>query len=385
MEENLDHTNARILIVDDNPKNLQVLGGSLRSNNYDVEFSTSGKGALEWLNNEEFDLILLDVMMPEMDGFETCTKIRSELNNKEVPIIFLTAKTDRESILNAFQVGAQDFITKPFDSKELLARVETHLELKFARQKLKNLNENLEQKVAERTLQLNIANKELADLDRVKGEFLNMLSHEIRTPLNGIKGSLQLLKVRIDNEELVQLIDILDSSVTRLEDFSYTALLITRLKSKKFNIENSLINLRNETDFALLPINAMLTQKEIQINTDDLLIDLLFETDKDLFHELLKRIFDNAVRYSPDGGIVRVISDEDDEKITIKIVDNGNGFPSKILTNKLKLFNPGETHVNKNMGLNLYLSSLIMNYLGGTMDIANNPEKGACVVLTFIK
>lgn len=218
---------GRILIVDDNPKNLQVLGSTLQVQQYDVEFSTSGSGAVSWLENENFDLILLDVMMPEMDGFETCLKIRENLKNNDIPIIFLTAKTDKESIINGFKAGAQDYITKPFDSEELLARVSTHIELKLARQVLKDVNELLDEKVAERTTQLNEANKELAELDAVKGEFLRMLSHEIRTPLNGIKGSLQLLKLRIENEELIQLINILDSSVDRLENFSYSALLIT--------------------------------------------------------------------------------------------------------------------------------------------------------------
>ena len=144
---------ASIIIVDDNPSNLQMLGKTLRTENYHVEFAIDGKTALEWINNREFDLILLDIMMPEMDGFEVCSIIRSETKYNDTPIIFLTAETGKESVLKGFEIGAQDFITKPFDSRELLARVRTHLEIKHNREQLQILNKHLEDKVRERTTQ----------------------------------------------------------------------------------------------------------------------------------------------------------------------------------------------------------------------------------------
>lgn len=383
MTENMETRDARILIVDDNPKNLQVLGGALRSENYEVEFATSGSGAISWLDKESFDLILLDVMMPEMDGFETCSRIRDGLNLLDIPIIFLTAKTDNESILKGFKVGAQDYITKPFDSLELLARVSTHLELRFARENLKDVNKYLEKLVDERTQKLNKANKELSQLDTIKGEFLNMLSHEIRTPLNGIKGSLQLLKVRIDSEDLIQLIDILDSSVVRLEKFSYTALLITRLQSGKYKSEENVVCIKDELDFSLLPLNKELSKKKLTINVDGLDMSLTLTTDKDLLHELMKRVIDNAVKYSPDNTTVSIAASNSNGKVAIEIIDEGNGFPEKILSSNIKLFNPGEMHVNKNMGLNLYLCSLIVKTLGGEMIIGNKDEGGAIVKMQF--
>jgi CheY-like chemotaxis protein len=131
-----------ILIVDDNPKNLQVLGNYLQLEGYLVEFAMNGETAVDWTRKTEFDLILLDIMMPGMDGFEVCKIIKSDPLNHKTPIIFLTAKVDTESIVNAFDLGAVDYIIKPFNQKELIARVKTQIEIKRGRDEIaKNLKE----------------------------------------------------------------------------------------------------------------------------------------------------------------------------------------------------------------------------------------------------
>jgi len=139
---------ATILIVDDNQQNLHVLGSHLESKGYDVVASTNGNDALEFTKTEEVDLILLDIMMPEMDGYEVCSRLKENENTKDIPIIFLTAKKDIEDIVKGFKIGGVDFITKPFSQAELIARVNTHIELKFLRDRLvfenKKLYRNLE-------------------------------------------------------------------------------------------------------------------------------------------------------------------------------------------------------------------------------------------------
>jgi phosphoserine phosphatase RsbU/P len=131
-----------ILIVDDNPKNLQILGNYLRKELYKVEFALDGKSALDWIGRTEFDLILLDIMMPGMDGFEVCRIIKSDTLRQKIPIIFLTAKVDTESIVYGFDLGAVDYVIKPFNQKELIARVKTQIEIKRSRDEIaKNLEE----------------------------------------------------------------------------------------------------------------------------------------------------------------------------------------------------------------------------------------------------
>ena len=135
-------TEPLILIVDDNPKNLQILGNYLRNEGFKVEFALDGMSALDWVKRTEFDLILLDIMMPGMDGFEVCRTIKSNPERQKIPVIFLTAKTDTESIIKGFDQGAVDYVVKPFNRKELIARVKTHIEIKSSRDEIaKNLKE----------------------------------------------------------------------------------------------------------------------------------------------------------------------------------------------------------------------------------------------------
>ena len=135
--------NYKILMVDDSPKNIQVVANFLQNEGYDLSFATDGKEALQILSKVDFDLILLDVVMPEIDGFEVCRKITSNEKHKNIPVLFLTVKTDPESIIKGFESGGVDFITKPFNPYELLARIKTHLRLKSIQTKFRENNEKL--------------------------------------------------------------------------------------------------------------------------------------------------------------------------------------------------------------------------------------------------
>ncbi|MBU2554087.1 MAG: response regulator, partial [Bacteroidetes bacterium] len=123
----------KILIVDDISKNIQILGNILSQKAYDVAYAQSGIEALKLCDKQAFDLILLDIMMPGMDGYEVCEKLKKQKHTKDIPVIFLTAKAEMDSIIKGFEVGGQEYITKPFNSSELLARVQTHLLLQRQR------------------------------------------------------------------------------------------------------------------------------------------------------------------------------------------------------------------------------------------------------------
>ncbi|RLD61247.1 MAG: hypothetical protein DRI95_14465 [Bacteroidetes bacterium] len=128
---------AKILIVDDILQNIQIIGKILSDTNYNVSYATNGVSTFEKVNNINFDLILLDIMMPEMDGFEVCRLLKQNEKSKDIPVIFLTAKTDEKSIIQGFLAGGQDYVRKPFQSQDLLARIKTHLKLKSQSDKLK--------------------------------------------------------------------------------------------------------------------------------------------------------------------------------------------------------------------------------------------------------
>ena len=132
-----------VLIVDDISKNIQILGNILRAEGYVLAFAVSGEQALEMMGADRYDLVLLDVMMPGLDGFEVCRRLKTSTESRDIPIIFLTAKTEQEDIITGFHLGAVDYVTKPFNAVELLARVRTHLALKRSREQIEQKNSSL--------------------------------------------------------------------------------------------------------------------------------------------------------------------------------------------------------------------------------------------------
>jgi two-component system, sensor histidine kinase and response regulator len=388
--KSLPLTGTSILIVDDNPQNLQVLGRLLQERNCEIEFATNGIAALDWLDSRKFDLVLLDINMPEMDGYQVCKKVRSQKRFDNIPVIFLSADNDRESILKGFEMGGQDFVTKPFDSRELIIRVKTHIDLKNSLENLEKLNRSLEEKVNERTLQLSVANENLAkmnlkltELDNAKAEFLNLISHEIRTPLNGIILPVELLKDTGSPSEIKDLIEILDSSVKRLEKFSLNALLITRLKTRSSEIRKELINVE-------AVIAEAIEQEQPSTLVKNLTIKYLqnpgvngINGDPELVRKCILNILDNAITFSPPDGIIEILIIREDQYVIVEIRDNGDGMPAEIIEKGAELFSRGREYNDKSTGIGLPLAKLIMEAHDGTIELKNIPGAGACIILKF--
>jgi len=133
----------KILIVDDVPKNIELAANILQTKNYNITFAKSGSIALEKVKSIDFDLILLDVMMPEMDGFEVCKILKEDDATKDIPVIFLTARSETENVVKGFELGAVDYVTKPFQTEELLARVKTHVDIREKLEEKKAIEKQL--------------------------------------------------------------------------------------------------------------------------------------------------------------------------------------------------------------------------------------------------
>lgn len=387
-----DIKDSTILILDDNPENIQVLGKHLKAEGFNVEFAIEGRSALDWISKETVDLVLLDIKMPGMNGYEVCEEIRSNPDLKNLPVIFITAEYGRESIIKGFDAGAQDYVTKPFDSRELIVRVRTHLKLKKSLEELETLNQSLEQKVIERTNQLSAANErlesinqELAKLDKAKTDFLKLISHEIRTPLNGIIGPLQLIKERGSYDEIAVLISILDKSVMRLEKFSYNALLITNLRLSDRSYKKTDIQLKKT-------LQELLRDFESEISEKELLVDMKIEPENISFpgnYELFKRCFfnliDNAVKFSPRNSHIGISLFENEYCVCCEFRDHGKGFPQKIIDEPFEPFVNDERLADNSIGIGLPVVKMIMDVIEGNITLSNHPDGGAVVKLIFNK
>ncbi len=171
-----------ILIVDDIPKNIELAANILQAKNYNITFATSGAAALEKVKSIDFDLILLDVMMPEMDGFEVCKHLKDDPKTKEIPVIFLTAKSETENVVKGFELGAVDYVTKPFSTEELLARVKTHIDIRRKFEEKAQLEKQLLDGVSGEHSSREQLEKELADRKKELSDVT--LFYELRSQLD---------------------------------------------------------------------------------------------------------------------------------------------------------------------------------------------------------
>jgi DNA-binding response OmpR family regulator len=177
---------STIMIVDDTPANLKLLLELLREKGHRVVAFPSGAQALIAAAANPPDLILLDIWMPEMDGFEVCRRLKANEVLRDIPVLFLSALIETADKVRAFALGGADYVTKPFQPEEVHARVLTHLQNRSLQRQLRRHNDELEQLVAERNAELAQAHQRLQELSRLKDDFLRMISHEIRTPANGV-------------------------------------------------------------------------------------------------------------------------------------------------------------------------------------------------------
>ena len=383
---------SKVLVVDDNPKNIQVIANILTNEHYSVGYATNGQMALNTLHNAtDYDLVLLDIDMPVMNGLEACRQIKEDPRLKNIPIIFLTAYTDTEKIVAGFEAGAQDYVTKPFNSLELLARVKTHIDLKKSREILLDVNLYLEEQVVLRTQELAIANEkldkantQLEQLDQAKTEFIHILSHEIRTPLNGIIGSVSLLKLDNETEKNTMLLDILDRSVKRLEHFSYQTLNISTLRTHGAKaLSLGKVNMTNLLTKSITDLTELASSQKISFQTDIRADFSQMEADECFIQKLFHILLTNAIKHTPENTKVRIETENLNDKLIVWIRDSGPGFSDELKESCFTPFGTGAKHVNQNMGLDLYFAKLVMEAHSGDIEVGNNPHGGGFIRLTF--
>ena len=384
--------NAMILIVDDIESNIDILEDLLEESGYtNFQSTTDPRLVVGLFKSLNPDLILLDLMMPYLSGFDVMQQLEP-LIPKEVyfPILVLTADINSETKLQALSGGAKDFLSKPFDLYEVRLRINNLLKTRYLYQQLENQNQILDEKVKERTFDLEQANlilyranQELEVLDKAKSDFLKMINHEIRTPLNGILGFTGILKNEMESPELLEYLEYLEYSAKRLEAFSYQALLITELRTKKWEIKPQVVPLDDLVNTTKKRLQDKIQAKGITVLLlTDHIIDQI-KGDWELLQICFDQLVDNSIKYSADNEVVAVKVFSENQSTICEFIDNGSGFATEILNNPYRLFVIGDRHVDQNTGLNLALIKLIMDAHDGNIVIQNNQTNGATVKLTF--
>jgi two-component system sensor histidine kinase/response regulator len=375
-----------ILIVDDNIENIQIIGQILMEQNYNLSFATSGIEALHMLmdKNSKYDLLLLDIVMPGQDGFSVCRKIKSVPALQQLPVVFLSAKADSQSVLTGLELGANDYIFKPFNSRELLLRVKTQIDLKKQREALERLNQSLEEAVTQRTAMLQQAHKKLEKLDQAKSNFLRLISHELRTPLNIISGFTEILDDALKNTNLIDSLAELKASTNRLISLSETALLLTELELEKYTPEFLLIDLK-----AICQANARRYQNSFKGEHLEFHFNFPHSNSKvrgdyNLIDNIIGKITENAIKACGERCEISYQLQKHGEKTILEINDDGTGFDKKNLEQIFEMFAKKGPNLQYNgFGLGLSTVKLVMDLHHGKVWVGNNEKGGASVRLEF--
>lgn len=371
----------KILIVDDVPHNIQVLANILKEAGYQLGFAKDGKAALTHMESAKFDLILLDIMMPGIDGYEVCTKLKKDRRTRDIPVIFITALHGTESKTKGFELGAVDYITKPFDAQEVLARVKTHLIIRDYATKL-------EQMIEERTRQLIHADR-LATM----GTFSAAIIHEINSPLSYIMGNTKLLELFWNNarpilerhaEEdktggLLKDVVEVDEWLKYLQDgCNRISRLAKSLKSysRQSDAQKEQIPVLDIINDALYLVSHKLKIHGVMVNmTVSPNLKIYCEPQK--ISQVFVNLIDNACdAMSDQKGRITIDSDSLNDHISIRIRDNGPGISEGIAD---KIFEPFFTTKRKDCGtgLGLFIVSTIIKEHGGKISLSPFNGKGA--------
>lgn len=288
---------STILIVDDVAENLIVMGEILSQ--YNIKIAKDGEKALSIVKeSRDISLIILDIMMPGIDGFETCRRLKKDPSTFDIPVIFMTSLSDTEDIVKGFELGAVDYVTKPIKGKELLARVNTHLTLSLLQREMKLINKLLEAKVVERTAELQAAKEKAEESSKLKSHFLSLMSHEFRTPLNGILGYAELLMLELTNEEWKEFAEGIYNSGRRLTETLNSILNLARFESDQKEIIPASFNVIDRLNQLLQSYHLMAKQKDVTLKVNSNIAEIDFKTDKTIFDICINSLLSNAVKYT---------------------------------------------------------------------------------------
>ncbi len=383
--ENNDNalSGMKILMVDDNPGNLDILMDMLKGEGYQISVATSGEMALKAVDHQLPDLILLDVMMPGIDGFETCEKFKNDPVTKSIPIIFLSAKTDSTDIVKGFQVGGLDYVIKPFNQEEVLVRIRTQLLLTQTLNKNEYLVKNLKEA---------IQNMESAQQESLaKSKFLGRMSHELRTPLNAIIGLSQVLSMKKINpldEENRRSVDDITTAGKHLLNLVCQVLEMNRLDSEETHWDfekTSLVPIINEE---VAGMGGLAEGQGVDvINSIDKDCEIFVNGDSDKIKKVFSNVLDNAIKYNKNGGEVTLnLTQEDPKKVCIAIRDTGDGIPEdkyeKIFEPLYRLENHVENCID-GVGVGLAVVKKFMTIMNGRVYVESKLGIESCFTLEF--
>lgn len=360
-----------VLVVDDMPRNIQVVGNLLREAGYQVAAATSGATALRAMQARPADLVVLDVMMPEMDGYEVCRRLRNDPATSEVPVLFLTAAADTDMLVKGFAEGAVDYVTKPFKSAELLARVRNHLDLKHSRELLKQNAERLQQ------------------LDDEKNEFLGILAHDLKNPLSGIVGFADLLleEPSMPVAERSEHISMIRTSADRMMMMVRNLLDANAIERGQLMMEIAVFDLVEVVRYVIESFRARASAKNQSLHIEHPDGPIYAQMDRNLGIQVLDNLLSNAIKYSPPGKNIWLRVRREPGFSHFEVQDEGPGLSEsdqrKLFTNFARLAPVVTAPGEDSTGLGLAIVKRVIQAMRGRIGAISELGKGSIFWVKF--
>lgn len=357
----------KILIVDDVQLNLDLMKEILSEKGYMIATAVNGKSAIAKTRAHRFDLILLDIVLPDMDGFEVCSYLKANTATQDIPVIFLTAKKENNTITKGFQLGAVDYIPKPFSKEELVARVNLHLTLKKTQEEL-------------------IRSKDMAlAAARAKAIFLANISHEIRTPMNGIIGMIDILKRTPLTPQQLEYLEIIGISGENLLMIINDVLDFSKIEAGQITFEHIRFNLQDEVSEVIKLLRYKATQKNLELSfeiSDD--VPQLLIGDPLRLKQVLINLVNNAIKFTAQGYVrikIKLIEKNDCiNRLYFEVQDTGIGISPENQAKLFRSFAQAEASTTRKFGgtgLGLAISKNLVELMNGKIGIISHEGEGA--------
>lgn len=377
---------GNIMIVDDNPANLKLLEEMLLQRGHQVRSFPLGRLALAAALKTPPSLFLLDINMPEMNGYEVCKRLKCSEVLSGIPVIFLSALNETQDKVAAFRSGAVDYISKPFQFEEVHARVETHLKIHGLQCALRLQNERLETAVAARTCELAEANQRLKILDRSKSEFLSLISHELRTPLNGLLGVGEIMLEEVPStQENEELREVFQDSARRILSIVDDALLLTEIDVSGKQFRFAQVSLRAVLSLAIVKTAEFAASSGVGVALPAPSMEFDFVLgDKNLLVRAFAALLETAIRFSGKGETVYVAQDVRPDWVRVVIDSRGKTIPGAALPKFFDLFAIGEAGTpGRDLGLGPAVAYRILSLFGASAGVENRDLSGITLTLSL--
>ena len=359
-----------VLAVDDNPANLGLLFDVLDDSGFEVLVAQSGESALKRAEATLPEIVLLDIMMPDIDGFETCRRLKANEATRHIPVIFMTAVTGTADKVKGFELGAVDYITKPIQPEEVLSRVKTHLTI-----------QRLQWELQEKNRKLAVSLEKEQELNQLKSRFISLVSHEFKTPLTTIMLSSNLLKrygARMPPEKQTEELHVIEKAVHHMNTLLEDVLTISRGEAGKVEYQPEPTGVIELVQKLIKRFEA-LSQGKHEFVFSSQKADGEFLTDPKLLDHILSNLLSNAMKYSPQGGTISCELSEENAELIFRVRDEGIGISEADQQLLFEHFHRGENarHI-QGTGLGLAIVKHLVEVHGGSIAVESTLNQGAC-------